>query len=290
MNIIMHQLIDYWELLRPRHWVKNLLIFAPLVFGGNILDFQSLLLGGRLFLSFSLLASSIYIINDLADRDFDKLHPKKRNRPIASERFSMRESIFISIILLVTALTLSLSFPLKTLIVLGIYLVANLLYSFWLKYIVIVDIFLVASLYLLRIFAGGELWNISISHWLILCTFFLALFLISAKRRSEFCSLGGEQATTRKVMQFYNKDFLDHILTITTTASLVTYSLYVISVDKPYLLYSLFLVSFGLFRYLYLIYRYNIGQSPELILFTDIWLIIAVIAWSFYTAFIFYLF
>lgn len=285
----MQHLYSYWSILRPRHWIKNLLIFAPLIFGGNVLDHRALLSGGKLFLSFSLLASSIYIINDIMDRDMDKLHPQKRFRPIASGHLTIRKATILAIALLAITAILNFSFQSKVITILAIYFIVNVLYSWRLKHVVIVDIFLVASLYLLRIFAGGELWDIPISHWLILCTFFLSLFLISAKRRSEFCSIGGE-ATTRKVMQFYNKDFLDHILTITTTASLVTYSLYVISVNKPYLLYSLFLVAFGLFRYLYLIYQYNVGQSPESVIFTDTWIILTVIIWSSYTAFIFYIF
>jgi 4-hydroxybenzoate polyprenyltransferase len=286
----MSRIYHYWKLLRPRHWVKNLLIFAPFIFGGDITDYRSLLSGGHLFLSFSLLASSVYILNDLVDKNYDKLHPQKRSRPIASGHVSVREAIILGISLLLITFAISYSLPLDVLIVLGIYLALNLLYSFWLKHIVIVDIFLVASLYLVRIFAGGNLWDIPISHWLVLCTFFLALFLISAKRRSEFCNMGGTKASTRKIMESYNKDFLDHMLTITTTASLVTYSLYVISVDKPYHFYSIFLVAFGFFRYLYLVYRYNVGQSPESVLFTDLWIILAVISWALYTASIFYLF
>lgn len=285
----MNKFYSFLKLARPHHWIKNVLIFAPLIFGGNILDYQALLLGGRLFINFCLLASSIYIINDLIDKNQDKLHPQKCFRPIASGRISILESILLAIIILMVTFTLSFSFSPNVRIILGAYLVANMLYSLWLKHIVIMDIFLVASMYLLRIFAGGALWNIPISHWLILCTFFLSLFLVIAKRRSEFCAMGSE-ATTRKVIQCYNKNFLDHILTITTTAALVTYSLYVISIDKPYLLYSLFLVVFGLFRYLYLIYRYNVGQSPELVLFKDAWMILSVIAWSLYTVLIFYFF
>ncbi len=278
----------YIQLIRPKHWVKNLLIFAPLFFVGDILNTNSLIKGIHLFIVFSLLASSVYTINDIADKESDKLHPKKKNRPIAAGRITSTEAMLLTGTLLIAAILLSLSLPTKATITLGIYVIINLLYSFWLKHLVIVDIFIIASMYLLRIFAGGKLWNIHLSQWIILCTFFLALFLISAKRRAEFNAQGGEKATTRKVMQSYNKDFLDHSLTITTTATLVTYSLYVVSIQKPYIIYSLFIVTFGILRYLYLAYRYNIGQSPEQIIFKDPWILITILIWITYNGFIFY--
>lgn len=277
----------YVQLIRPRHWVKNFLIFTPLFFIGGIADMNAVRTGAILFLSFSALASCVYVVNDVLDRNEDRQHPQKKHRPIASGAVSVSEAVIIAVLLLCAAIALSYSFPFQTKLILGAYVVINLFYTLLLKAVALVDIFLVSSLYLLRVFAGGTLWDIRISQWLVLCTFFLALFLISAKRRAEFCNLGGEEAATRKVMKYYNKDFLDHMLTIATTSSLVTYSLYVVTIDKPYLLYSIFFVAFGLFRYLYLVYRKDIGEAPERIIFSDPWMLGSLILWILYNGVIF---
>ncbi|MBI4975655.1 UbiA family prenyltransferase, partial [Candidatus Peregrinibacteria bacterium] len=214
--------------------------------------------------------------------------PIKKNRPIASGEIQKSKALILAVILLAVTATLSLSFPQKVLIALTSYLTINLLYSLWLKHVVIIDIFLIASLYLIRIFAGGKLWDIYISHWLMLCTFFLALFLISAKRRAEFCQQDENTNSTRKVIKSYNKIFLDHMLTITTTSSLVGYSLYVVNAEQPYFLYSVIFVAFGLFRYLYVVCQYNIGQFPEKVIFTDPWIFSSIALWGTYSLIVLY--
>lgn len=283
-----YKMIVYFQMLRPRHWVKNALIFAPLFFAGKIVDAYAMAKSLYLFFAFCSLASCIYIINDLADMNEDSLHPSKKNRPLASGKISKTEAIVLLSVLFLITVGLSFELSFKTALILMVYAATNLMYSFWLKHIVILDMFLIASLYILRIFAGGIALNLELSKWIILCTFFLSLFLISAKRRAEFNELG-ENTATREVIKFYNKDFLDHILTITTTASLVTYSLYVISTPHAhFLLYSVVFVAFGLMRYLYLIYRYNAGQSPEQTLFADKWIISTSLGWIVYNGLVFY--
>jgi len=284
----MGQIKAYIGAMRVKHWVKNLLIFAPLFFAGDVLKLDMVLEGVKIFFAFSFLASAIYIFNDIADRDNDKVHPLKKYRAIASGIISVRKAVFVSIICFILAVALNIGFPLEVVIILCFYFVANLFYSFWLKNVVIVDIFLVAMMYLMRIYAGGKLWNIPLSHWIILCTFFLALFLVTAKRRAELVSLGNDVGT-RKVIQDYDKGFLDTVLTITATSSIVSYGLYVVSVDKPYLIYSLFFVVFGMLRYLYLIHKKDYGQNPENFM-SDLWVGFVVIAWILYNGFVFYYF
>ncbi len=284
----MKKIKSYLELLRVRHYIKNLLIFAPLFFKGDFLIINSLTKGIFLFIAFSLLASSVYIINDICDKEKDQKHPIKKNRPIANGRIKEKEAIVIAIILIILTVSLSLNFPIKTQLILIAYFILNLLYSLWLKKLVIIDIFVIASMYIMRIYAGSKLWELIPSHWIILCTFFLSLFLISAKRRAEFNTIRKPDETSRAVIEDYNKDFLDHLLTITSTSCIVTYSLYVISIDKPYLLYSLFFVTFGIVRYLYLVYTQNSGESPEQIILKDKYIILVSIGYIIYNALIFY--
>jgi len=285
----MRSLKNYIKLMRLHHWVKNLLVFAPLFFAKHILDLDATSKGILLFFSFSLLSSCVYIINDLIDVEYDKLHPGKQNRPLAAGEVSKQNAIVLAIILVIVSGFLCYTLPIKAILILFAYLVVNIVYSFRLKQIPLLDIFIVASFYLMRIYAGGTLWREGLSHWLILCTFFLALFLIVAKRRAEFCEYGGQNAKTRKVMESYNKEFLDHMLVITITTALTSYSIYVISTATPYLLYSVFFVAFGLFRYLYIINQHNAGHAPEKTLFSDKWILGSVIFWLLLNAILFYL-
>jgi len=284
----MKTLKEYLKLIRLKHYIKNVLIFAPLFFSGNFFNTGMLYQGIKLFFAFSFIASFIYIVNDIVDRDKDRLHPQKKNRPIASNKISIKRAVLISAICLLLAGILSVGFPPKVFIIFGIYIATNFIYSFWLKNVVIVDIFLVASMYLMRISIGGALWDITLSHWIVLCTFFFALFIVTAKRRAEFVTIGAE-TSTRKVMRDYDKGFLDTILTITTTSCIVTYGLYVLSIDKQYLIYSLFFVTFSMLRYLYLVYKKDHGQYPENSL-SDFWIGFGVAGWIVYNSIVFYFF
>ncbi len=284
----MQKILSYVKLARPKHYIKNLLIFAPLFFAGKFLNGMMLLGGIKLFLAFSALSSAVYIINDIADRKKDRAHPQKKMRPIASGKISIRNAVIYCILFLIATGILGAQLPVSMNKVFLIYLIINLFYSFWFKNIVIVDIVIVASMYLIRLYAGGELWSIELSHWIVLCTFFLALFIVTAKRRAEFVLIG-KNSNTRAVIQEYNKDFLNTILTITTTACIVTYGLYAVSMENPYLIYSIFFVTFSMLRYLYLVYKKDHGQYPENSL-TDPWIGLGVIGWGVYNGLIFYFF
>lgn len=283
-------LLLYLRLVRPKHWIKNVLIFAPLFFSGNVLEIVHFEKSLLLFVAFSLLASSVYIINDINDYTLDKMHPKKKFRPIASGKVNKQKAAILAGIFLGITVLLSFLFPITTSMILLFYLFMNLAYTFYFKYIPLADIFVITIMYLIRAYAGGSLFDIYVSHWLILCTFFLALFLITAKRRAEFNVNGGKDNKTRVVLVLYNKDFLDHMLTITTTATLVCYSLYVISINKPYIIFSTFIAAFGIFRYLYLAYQFNEGESPEALLFNDKILFLTIVVWGLYMLVLLYKF
>lgn len=280
----------YFRSLRPSHWIKNFLVFAPPFFAAKLLVDDSLLKGICLFFTFSAVASCVYVINDLTDKNEDRMHPVKKTRPIASGRISNTEALLLVVLTFSLAALFCLFLPMQTIAFIAVYFVTNLLYSFWLKKLVLVDIFVVSIMYLYRIFASEEVWGIKNSHWIILCTFFLALFLISAKRRAEFHSVEESSASTRMVLRSYSKEFLDHLMMITMTTALVTYGLYVISMDKPYLLYSIVFVAFALFRYMYLVYKRNVGQSPEQTLVRDPWIVSSILLWVIYNGFILHTF
>lgn len=275
------------RIIRLDHWIKNLLIFAAIFFGGEFFDISNFLRTVRLFFAFCFLASAVYIFNDLQDKNEDKLHPRKKNRPIASGKMSVTGAIILMLTMLSIAIVLSLSLPFFTIAILGGYVVLNLLYSTLLKHIPILDIFSVALMYLVRVYAGGSLLNIRISAWLVLCTFFLALFLIVAKRKAELISSSSKNLT-RKVLRLYNDVFLDHMLIISTTLCLVTYAFYLLLLNDNSILYAFFFVVLGFMRYIYLVYRHNLGQAPENIVVRDPFLVIIIIGWVVYNAYFLY--
>lgn len=279
-------LSSFLKQIRINHWVKNLLVFAPIFFSGHFLRKGELILTAELFAAFCLLASSIYIFNDILDKENDALHPTKKHRPIASGKMSIKTATVIMLIFLTAAVFIAGQFNVKTNILLSLYIVLNLGYSLILKHVPIVDIFLVAAMYLLRIKAGGELNDIYVSEWLILVTLFLALFLVIGKRRAEITLKTAEK--TREVLKGYTKEFLDYSLLVVVSGVMLTYSLYAMSTNLPYLLYSTFIVFFGMFRYMYVVYILGGGESPEKVLFKDPWILLTVLAWGFYMFFVFY--
>ena len=184
-------------------------------------------------------------------------------------------------------------FNLGTIIILGGYLVLNLAYSIFLKNLPIIDIFIIAFMYFLRLRAGGEVIDVYISDWLILVTFFFSLFLIVGKRRAEYKISAKSNHFSRKVLLEYNDVFLDNLLAVVIAGTILTYSLYAVEATEvkriPYLIYSAFFVLFGMFRYLYVIYKHEKGETPERMIFQDIWLFFTVLLWILYIFTILYL-
>ena len=267
-------MLGFLKQIRVNHWIKNLLVFAPLLVSYRFFAFDYYTYGNfidlcRLFFAFSFLASLSYIVNDFLDLEEDKKHPTKKKRPLASGEISRLSVLILGLILFVAAVLLSLDFNWKVQIILFAYLILNTLYSLKLKTIPLLEFFFIAFMYFLRLKAGGELFDLNTSDWLILMVFFLALFMIVGKRRSECFYLSKMDHSTRKVLSHYSVGFLDSLLNLLVAAILISYSLYAIEAKLPYLLYSVFFVFFGLFRYLYTNHRFNEGQTPEKELFRD---------------------
>lgn len=283
--------INLLKQMRITHWVKNLLIFAPLFFSVgffNLVDFTST---AMLFMTFSFLASAVYIFNDLVDFKHDAQHPIKKKRPIASGAINSRQAISAMVALLFIAVLLMLDFNALTNIILILYIVLNILYSLLLKRIPLVDIFTVASFYILRILVGGALLSIFVSNWIVIVTFFLALFLVVGKRRTELVSqdtTNNRTTNTRLVLTQYSKQALDYSLYLIIAGVIASYTLYTIETDLPYLVYSSFFVTFGMLRYLYIIHKYNLGEAPEKLVWQDRWVLATVLSWVLYMLIVFY--
>ncbi len=235
------------------------------------------------FIAFCLMASFIYVVNDLADIDADRLHPVKRNRPLASGALSPFQAKVLATFLLAVALPVAwLASPNVFAIVMG-YGLMNIAYSFGLKDIVVLDVFIIATGFMLRIFAGTVGIGIDPSKWLIVCGLMVTLFLGFAKRRSELVQAANNRQ--RKVLEHYSVELLDKFIGIMASATIITYSLYTVApetvkqhhTDK--LIYTSPLVIYGLFRYLYLLYQLKQGEDPVTDLFHDRQILLTVLAW-----------
>jgi len=253
---------SWLKLFRVRQWVKNLLVFAPAFFGGEILKKGIFISAFFAFISFCLCSGGLYIINDIFDLKYDRLHPKKRSRPLASGKIRLRPALTMAIVLLLFGLTTSYKAGLSFLIVLLLYTCLNLSYSFKLKEFTPLDAFCVSIGYLLRIIAGGKATNIAVSPWLFISAFLLALFITFGKRLGEIRLLKADAANCRPALNQYNGDYLNLSLVLAGASALVTYALYTVEKGE-HLIYTLIPAAYGIFRYLQLILEGKNGEPLE---------------------------
>ena len=282
------------ESFRPREWVKNTFVFAALFFSKNLLNLDFLTKTLLAFGLFCLAASGVYLINDICDRDEDKKHPQKSTRPVASEAFPVALAMPTAVLVIITALTggffLDPSFGFVT----GAYVLLNIAYSKWFKHVVILDVFSIAAGFVLRVVAGAVVIDVSMSYWLLICTMLIALFLGFTKRRYEVVALMNEGKYHRRVLTEYNTLFLDMMIGIVTSATVVTYTLYTVSnetierFDTDRLLVTVPFVLYGIFRYLYLVYHKDKGWNPAHALLTDRPLFINIFLWILVSGLIIY--
>jgi len=268
------------QALRPKQWTKNLLVFAGVVFSQHARDPALLLRAVGGFVAFSLLASAVYIVNDLKDVDAERLHPKKRHRPIASGALSPAVAWTVVPLLLAAVAALCSWLGFGFLLVLAAYLASNVAYSFGMKHQVIMDVFLIASGFVLRAVAGVELLKpvapeTQLSAWLLVCTFFGALFLAVSKRRRELMNAGSLAPDQRAVLGTYTPELLDRMLTIAAACTLMSYALYTIwpaTVAKfgtEALIVTVPVVAYGVFRYLHLVRVSEMSEDPSQVLLAD---------------------
>jgi 4-hydroxybenzoate polyprenyltransferase len=280
--------------MRPSHWVKNLFLFAALIFSGRLLHLGDFLLTLVGFALFSLGSSGIYLLNDIADIEKDRLHPEKCHRPIPSGELSVVTAAFAATILLLLASVGSFLINYYFGIVAVAYILTNIAYSFYLKNVVILDVMSIAISFVLRVVGGAAIIGVPSSEWLILCTLLLSLFLGFAKRRHELLVLEEKAADHRAVLEHYSPYFLDQMTAIVTASTVMSYALYTISdetvrkFNTKSLIYTVPFVLYGIFRYLYLVHKKEGGGNPTKILLTDVPLILNVFAWVLVCAYIIY--
>jgi 4-hydroxybenzoate polyprenyltransferase len=270
-------------------------IFAALVFAQRLFELQSLRDTIFAFSLFCLLSGSVYILNDLIDLEQDKKHPQKSKRPLASGK--LRPSVAITVGTIIMAVSIAISYRLS--IPFGMvatsYLILQIVYSFYLKHQVILDVFCVAAGFVLRVVAGAEVIHVPISSWLLICTILLSLFLAMSKRRHELILLEDNAVHHRKILYEYSPYFLDQMISVVTSSTVVAYALYTMSEEtvKKFntdnLKFTIPFVIYGIFRYLYLIHQKNEGGSPERILLTDRPLIINILLYGLVVGIVLYL-
>lgn len=265
--------------MRPKQWAKNVFIFVPLLFDKKLLQVDPLLNSIAAALLFCLVSSAVYLMNDLGDIERDKLHPIKRNRPLASGQLPKRLAFAVAAAIPVICLPLAwLLSPIFALIVL-IYFLQNIAYTFWLKHVVILDVMTIAAGYVLRVAAGTVVIDAErFSPWLYTFTTFLALFVAVSKRRNELMVLQGNANEHRAILQEYTPRFVDEMNSMIAASAIMSYSLYTFSApnlpENHMMMLTIPFVIYGVFRYLYLVHVKEMGGEPEEIFLKDIPLLI----------------
>lgn len=289
------KIIRIFELIRPKQWVKNLFVFAPILFAGKLMDLPMLLTNILAFASFCCISSSVYVLNDIIDVESDRVHKKKRYRPIAAGYVSIKQAKILFIFLIALTAVLSSMLPVLFLITISAYLVNNLLYSFKIKNVVLLDVFSISIGFILRVIAGAVAIDVSVSSWMIITTIFISLFLGISKRRAELSGPNQDNLEKqRKVLSDYDVVFVDQLNTIAATGTIISYALYTVSekavnaFHSDKLIYTTPFVLYGIFRYLYLLHQKNLGESPTQIVTKDVPIIINSLLWLITCAVIIY--
>lgn len=269
-------ILAYATLLRPQQWLKNLMLFFPPFLSGSMLDLQAIVNGIPAFVAFCLASSSGYILNDLVDSEKDRLHPRKRTRPLPAGSVKPNAAAALAVLLLGVSVTFAFwANSSRFLFYLLLYLLVTALYSLMVKDIPLFDVFFVATGFLIRLLAGGEAFAVSVSDWLFMTVFLLALFLSIGKRLTEKRNLGSDAGLHRKSLANYPDGFLDGAMYLTGGSVLVTYSMYTIS--RGQLLYTVPLCCFGLLRYILRIKSGETGDPTESLLKDPILLCVGVL-------------
>lgn len=271
--------------MRPKQWSKNLVIFAGLIFAQYLFEPEAFIKTLAAFVLFCLLSSAIYIINDIKDVNRDRAHPLKSKRPIAAGELSLSAATIAAVVIsggsLLGAFWLDPGFGGITVL----YFLLLSAYSFALKHLVILDVLTVAIGFVLRAIAGAVVLHVQFSSWLLLCTILLALFLGLSKRRHEIVLLGENAQTHRKILDEYSPHLLDQMIGVVTASTLMAYALYTMAPETKvkfgtsYMIFTIPFVIYGIFRYLYLMHKKELGGDPTTILVTDMPILINVVLW-----------
>ncbi|MBN1999712.1 decaprenyl-phosphate phosphoribosyltransferase [candidate division KSB1 bacterium] len=272
--------------LRPKQWSKNIIVFAGLFFAKDIFKIIKIQAALIAFIAFCLISSCGYLINDILDRKKDRMHPKKKFRPIAAGKLPVWMALGCAALLFFISIFMSFQTSLQLGFIISVYFILTASYSLILKRVILLDVMTIAACFMFRAIGGAMAIDEKVSSWLILCTIFLALFLALSKRRAEAISLGDNAATVRKTLKGYTPQILDQMINTVTAACLMAYALYTLdpgTFDKfgtRNLVFTLPFVIYALFRYQYLVYNSNVGETPEIVLFTDIPILVNILLYG----------
>ncbi len=266
--------------MRPKQWTKNLVVFAGLIFSQQAFITGNLMLAVYAFFVFCLLSGAVYLINDLADVKKDRAHPEKKKRPIASGQLTVSAAVTgaaaATLLSLAGAFVVDMEFGLIALT----YFLTTLSYTFKLKNVVIIDVIVIAIGFVFRALAGVVVIDVSLSPWLLVCTFLLALFLALTKRRHELVLLDTNAISHRRILDEYSPAMLDQMISVATSSTVMAYSLYTFTSGHPvYLMATIPFVIYGIFRYQYLAHSKDIGGSPESALLKDLPMVVNILLW-----------
>jgi 4-hydroxybenzoate polyprenyltransferase len=278
--------------MRPRQWTKNVFVFAALAFAGDLLDAQRVVFAVVAFVLFSMLSGAVYILNDVADVEADRLHETKRTRPIAAGEIGRPVAAFAGVTIGAAAIAGAFAVTPKFALVMIGYALLQVAYTLFLKREVIVDAMAISAGFVLRAVGGAYAIGVPASAWLLLCTFLLALFLALAKRRQELVLLEDGADMHRASLRDYTAPFIDSMLSTTGAAAIVAYAVYTVTPSGGehyrYLMGTVPFVVYGVFRYLFLVHRRDLGGRPEEVLLTDVPLIVDLLIWAVMTGVIVY--
>ncbi len=284
---------DWARLFRPPQWIKNFFVFGPLLFSGRAFDTGALAHAFGAFVAFCLASSGVYALNDVADRESDRLHPIKRVRPVAAGLIAPRTAVVAGTGVALAGLVVAWFVHPRVALFVGLYLAVNLAYNERLKIVVVLDVFAIASMFVLRLLAGAAAIDVKPSVWLLLCGGLLALYLGFTKRRHELVLLGDDLAGHRAVLAHYSPAFLDQMAMVLLSVTVVCYIMYTLesatanAVGTDLLSYSTAFVLYGVFRYLFLVHQRD-GGSPTQTLLNDRQLLLVVAGWLIYCALVIY--
>ena len=283
------------EAMRPRQWTKNLFVFAGVIFGHRLTDPWAVGTSIAAFLVFCLLSSGVYLINDLVDAERDRQHPTKRDRPIASGRLAPGVARTAAIGLVVISLAWAWAITWQFAVLALIYVLLNLAYTLRLKHVVILDVLCIAIFFVLRAAAGAAAIDVTISHWLLICTILIALFIALSKRRHELVLLSNGAGNHRASLMEYSPYLLDQMIAVVTASTLMAYILYTVDARTVHefgsdrLSYTIPFVIFGIFRYLYLVHQKGEGGNPDRIIVSDRQFLVNLLLWGMTVGLVIYL-
>jgi 4-hydroxybenzoate polyprenyltransferase len=267
--------------LRPRQWTKNLLLFAGIIFAARLGDASRWAEAVAAFVAYCAASSASYLVNDVRDASHDRLHPTKRSRPIARGELSPRAAEALAVVLVLIAFALVAPLGVGSILFLCAFFALQAAYTLSLKHVVLLDVMTIGGLFVIRAAAGAAAVDVRISPWLLLCTALLALFLALAKRRGELVLVGAEATPGRPVLEGYSLALVDQLVTIVAASTVISYCLYTFTArGSKAMMVTIPFVVFGVFRYLLLMHRRDLGEEPEEVLLRDAPILLCIAGWA----------